>query len=189
MKWHFCLNLYRITMKIFPNIEEIGFIQKSHGFDGLIKLQLNVELLGKAFPKFIWVKQYGKPVPFLVLNYNIIDNTTVIVKIEDINDETKANQLKNEVFYCEEENYNDYFIPLDSYEYLLGIIVNDKEIGKLGEIINVLENENSHATLVVDYKTKEIMIPFVDEFILEINEELGTMEVNLPNGLIDLFID
>lgn len=176
-------------MKTFPSLEEIGFIQKSHGFDGLLKLKLNVDLINKSFPKFIWVNQYGKPVPFLIINHNILTDSTVVVSIEDIDDEAKANQLKNELFYCETSCFNDFFVPLESYDYLLGIVVKDETIGEIGKIIDVIENENSHATLVVEYQTKEVLIPFVDEFILNIDEDLKTMEVSLPDGLVDLFIE
>ena len=176
-------------MNVFPELDEIGFLQKSYGFDGLIKLKLSVDLLSDSFPKHIWVNQYGKPVPFLIEEFNKQDDNTFIIKIEDINNEKEANTLKNEIVYCEAALFPTFFIPEASYEYLFGLEVIDTNKGSLGALVEVVENENSHATLVVIHNKNEILIPFVDEFINEINEEDKLISVTLPDGLIELFIN
>jgi 16S rRNA processing protein RimM len=42
---------------------------------------------------------------------------------------------------------------------------------------------------VVPYKFKEIMFPLNDDLIVEIDEENGTLKVDLPEGLIDLYLE
>lgn len=176
-------------MQIFPELDNIGFIQKNQGFDGQAKLKLNVDLIGKSFPQFLWINQFGKPVPFSIEHFQIIDTNTVIAKFEDVEDENAVNKLKNESIWCESSDFINHFAPLESYDYLFGLQVIDTEKGNLGELIDVIENENSHATLVVQHGDKEVLIPFVDEFILEINEVEKFISVALPDGLIELFID
>ena len=62
-------------MQIFPEIVECAYIQRNHGFLGQLKIKLQAELLHpNNFPKFIWVYQYGKPVPFLVKKHKSIDH-------------------------------------------------------------------------------------------------------------------
>jgi len=173
---------------VFPELDEIGFTQKSFGFDGLLKIKLNVELFENNFPKYIWVNQLGKPVPFLIEEFEIKDKETVVIKIEDIKSENEANALKNTTIYCEAELFTQFFIPEASYDYLLGLEVIDTQKGSLGKLKDVIENDNSHATLLVTYHDQEVLIPFVDEFIQEINEEENFISVNLPDGLIELFI-
>ena len=63
--------------------------------------------------------------------------------------------------------------------------VQDKNLGTLGLIIEVREMPTQDL-LVVEHNAKEILIPFVDEFVLGIDEESKVVYVNVPQGLLDL---
>ena len=64
----------------------------------------------------------------------------------------------------------------------------DKENGFIGTLVDVLENSNGHDTLQLDFNGKEVLIPFVDRFILQIDEEKQEIKVDLPEGLLDLYL-
>ena len=65
-----------------------------------------------------------------------------------------------------------------------GFRVEDAAFGDLGEIVEVLENA-FQATLVVEGPHGEVMIPFVDEFIEDIDEEAGIVFTRIPSGLVE----
>lgn len=168
---------------------KIGFIQKNQGFQGQLKLSLSALLLKKnKFPSFIWMYQWGKPVPFFVTQCKWQDEKSALIYLEDVNTEQEANKLKNETCFVSEADYEQFFEAHPSYDYLLDLVVVDKTDGQLGFIVEVLENDNGHDTLVVQHPKGEILIPFVDEMIVEIDEEQGQVLVDLPEGLLDLYI-
>ena len=52
----------------------------------------------------------------------------------------------------------------------------------------LLEVEETPAQLLitVDYSGREVLIPLVDDFIVELNKRKKTLLLNLPEGLLDL---
>lgn len=170
-----------------PALVEIGHIQKIHGFKGQMKMHLNfLSKQQKKHLNFIWMYQYGKAVPFKVESWKEIEDKIVLIELSDIVSDQEAQAYKNEKVLCEEQLLDLYFEEEESYDYLINMKVEDEYLGEIGLILEVLENENSHANLVVDYQGKEVLIPFVDEMILEINEKKGVVRTNLPDGLLDL---
>ena len=176
-------------MKVFPDLTTIGYIKKTFGFSGQVSLNLAVEIKDfKQFPKFLWFMRYGKPVPYLVESFKVNKDGSVILSFEDINDEEAAQAFKNESCFTEEAHYDKFFESEESYEYLMNFKVIDHEAGYIGTLVDVLENQNGHDTLQLDFEGKEVLIPFVDELIASIDEEKSEIQVNLPEGLLDLYL-
>lgn len=88
----------------------------------------------------------------------------------------------------------DVYIPLDAdsldegetyIKDLVGCVINDKVQGDVGVVINVL-NYKAHDILVVKSRTdSEYMIPYVDEFIKEVDTENKIIEAELIEGMIE----
>jgi 16S rRNA processing protein RimM len=78
---------------------------------------------------------------------------------------------------------DDEFLITD----LKGFIVHDKTAGELGEIIEIHEYPQQFIA-VVPYKFNEVLFPLNDDLILEIDEENEIVRVDLPEGLIDLYV-
>lgn len=176
-------------MNVFPALTTIGYIQKTFGFSGQVSLNLDVQILNTAhFPKFLWFLRFGKPVPYLIKEFKVNKDRSVVLSFEDIDDEQSAQHLKGLSCLMEEELYADYFEAEESYDYLLDFQVFDLEKGFIGNIVDVLENDNGHDNLQLDFEGNEILIPFVDRIILEINEKKKEIRVDLPEGLLDLYL-
>ena len=63
-------------------------------------------------------------------------------------------------------------------------MVVDEVLGELG-IINEVFNTGSNDVYVVDYKGKPLCIPVLDGVVKVVDLDNGTMNVKLPNGLLD----
>ncbi|WP_448636141.1 ribosome maturation factor RimM [Pedobacter panaciterrae] len=74
------------------------------------------------------------------------------------------------------------------YNDLKGFVVFDETHGELGEIIEVNEYPQQFVATVA-YQSKEILFPLNDDMIVEIDEDEGTMLVDLPEGLLDIYIN
>ena len=154
-----------------------------------LKLSLSALLLKKnKFPSFIWMHQWGKPVPFFVTQCKWQDEKSALIHLEDVNSEQEANKLKNETCFVSEADYETFFEAHPSYDYLLDLAVVDKTDGQLGFIVEVLENDNGHDTLVVQHPKGEILIPFVDEMIIEIDEENPVAQIESILANFDTYI-
>lgn len=176
-------------MNVFPELTNIGYIQKTFGFIGQVSLNLDVQMLKTSeFPKFLWFMRFGKPVPYLVTEFKVNKDKSVILNFEDITKEQDALHLKGLSCLVEDTLYDQYFEAEASYDYLLDFQVIDSNAGFIGTIVDVLENDNGHDTLQLDFNGKEVLIPFVDRIILKISEKKKEVLVDLPDGLLDLYL-
>lgn len=66
-----------------------------------------------------------------------------------------------------------------------GYRVIDENLGLLGPVVDVLEMPTQDL-LSVDHHGEEVLIPFVDEFVVRVDEESGVVYVNVPASLVSL---
>ena len=71
----------------------------------------------------------------------------------------------------------------NNYIFIDYLIYNNNSI--IGKIIDVVENKNQDLFEVV-YNEKRILIPLIDEFVVNIDNENKKIIMNLPKGLTDL---
>ncbi len=66
---------------------------------------------------------------------------------------------------------------------LKGLQVDDRERGRVGQLEEILSTA-AHDTYVVEGPLGEILIPAVQQFVLDVDLEGGVIHVDLPEGLI-----
>lgn len=164
---------------------KIGYVQKTHGLKGEVTIALEVgapDEMDAIASIFLEVK--GKLVPYFIEAISL-KGDKAFVKFEDVDNSEQANQLKGASLYLPKaarpkskrgEFYNDEII---------GFTVNDAVTGKLGNVIRV-ENEEVNPLLIVQQGDKEIAIPINAPFITSINKSAKKIEVELPEGLLEL---
>jgi len=64
----------------------------------------------------------------------------------------------------------------------------DENLGKLATIENVYSFAEG-SLLVMLYKGKEVLIPINDETILRVDRQNKIMQVCLPDGLLDVYLE
>lgn len=114
-----------------------------------------------------------------------LNKNLVFLSLEGIDTIEKAEKLKNlDVFIDEAETLE--FLGDDSFFYkdLIGIRVYDEEEHYLGEVVD-LRKLPTQETLVIEREGKEWMLPFIDEFIVDLDWEEGMLKVRLIDGLMD----
>lgn len=75
--------------------------------------------------------------------------------------------------------------PEDTPVLMTGWSVEDEAFGALGQIVDVLESP-AQATLVVEGERGQVLIPFVDEFVQELDEGAQRVRVAIPESLLEL---
>jgi 16S rRNA processing protein RimM len=174
----------------FPPLRSVGFIQRLVSYEGQLQVVLDHPLLDPdSFPLFVWILQYGKPVPFQVTNHQVHTESEHRIYLEDVDSQESAQVFKNSSILVEIEQFPLYFESRASYDYLIGYQVIDAIHGILGHVLDVVINENGHDNLIVEHKEIEIIIPFVNAIIQAIEEDNQKIFVKLPDGLLELYLE
>lgn len=69
----------------------------------------------------------------------------------------------------------------------IGMMVIDEHAGELGKIETIYDLPEQPVAAIV-HKEKEVLFPFIQAFIKEIDREKGIIYTNLPEGLIDVYL-
>ncbi|MCB2183850.1 MAG: ribosome maturation factor RimM [Desulfobulbaceae bacterium] len=108
-----------------------------------------------------------------------------VVSLEGVKDRNASESLTGcEVWVARHEMPE---LPEDEFYWqdLLGLDVLTVDGEQLGKVSDLLST-GAHDILVVKGAGREYMIPALDEFVVEIDEESGTIQVDLPDGLLEM---
>jgi 16S rRNA processing protein RimM len=166
----------------------IGYITKTRGLKGEVQLFFLYENPEELELDVVFLEIYDKLVPFFVSSYQLLSNNTGYFFFEDIDHIDKAIEIvKKNVFLPNTKKPDrdpDEFLITD----LKGFTVHEKAYGELGEILEVNEFPQQFIA-TVSYQSKEIMFPLNDNFIIEIDKEAKVLRVDLPEGLLDIYLE
>lgn len=79
---------------------------------------------------------------------------------------------------------SDITIDVAREASLDGFVVQDETYGHLGRVKEMIDN-NFQSLLIIEGPQGEVMIPFVDEMLLNIDEEQHILTVRIPHGLLE----
>ena len=173
------------------NIEEafyIGYITKTKGLKGEVQLYFEYDAPELLDLDVVFAEISGKMVPFFVSTYKLHTNGTGNFYFDDVDHIDKAQPLLKKKIYLPLTKMPDRSDDDFHYNDLKGFIVSDETHGELGEIIEVNEYPQQFVATVL-YQNKEILFPLNDDMIVEIDEDEETIFVDLPEGLLDLYIN
>lgn len=165
----------------------IGYITKTKGLKGEVQLFFEFDDYEKLDLDVLFADMNGKMVPFFVESHKLYPNSTGLFYFDDVDHIDKAQALVKKKIYMPltkmpERGENDF-----TYNDLEGFMVTDETQGELGKIIAVNEYPQQFVATVL-YKEKEILFPLNEDMIVEIDEEEKTLLVDLPEGLLDIYL-
>ena len=124
---------------------------------------------------FLFVEIDGTYIPFKINEIKKIKKNSLEIKFEFINNPKEAAEIVSKNVFIEkkfctykEENKNE----------IIGYIVIDEDLSKLGEIVNIINN-NIQKLLEIkeNNSTKSFLMPYVNEFIFNIDHSKKTIYV------------
>lgn len=115
-----------------------------------------------------------------------LQKNMVVLKLEGINDRDAAEKARGKLIYITEEDLPE----LDEGEFyirdLIGMAVFEENGNKIGEVSDVIQNSAQDIFEIETAENKKVLIPRVDEFILDIDADNREIKVRLIEGLLDL---
>jgi 16S rRNA processing protein RimM len=167
-----------------------GKIMKVHGVKGELSISLyEPELFGNYTFEMLFINPGGGPVPFFISTFSFNQNKNLlIVQLEDITDPGAASAfVQKEVFLSSDALPAPDEKKFFSHE-VIGFKVIDIQAGDIGIIAEILDLPMQQVFRILKDKI-EILVPAVNDIIIEINREAQTVKINAPEGLIDLYLN
>lgn len=165
----------------------IGYISKTRGLKGEVQLFFEFEDYDELDLDVIFLEVNKKLVPYFVDSIKLQKNSTAYANFEDVDHIDKAQPLVHRKMYLP----NDKMPERDPDDFrwtdLVGFLVVDEEHGELGEIIDVTEMPQQFIATVEMEDEKQLMFPLSEDLILGIDAEEEIIEVDLPEGLVNLY--
>ncbi len=162
----------------------IGRVVKSHGVKGEVAVEVLADDADEriAVGEVLTGRQAGKECELTVKTVRPHQGR-LLVRFEDVPDRTAADSLRGMKFFAapleREEDSDEYY----NHE-LIGLrVLHDGS--DAGAVTGVMGAPN-RKILEIDYQGKEVLVPFVMEFVPEIDLDAGTLTITPPEGLLDL---
>jgi 16S rRNA processing protein RimM len=159
---------------------EVGSIGKVHGTKGELKIFLSRSIKNT---EWAFLEFRGKPVPFYIQSMKSGMEQELLVKFEGIDNMEAAQLFLGKLVLLPKKfvkKQNDWELDLP-----LHYMVIDETHGELGEVIDIIENPYQ-SLAQINYKGQEILIPLVEEILIEIDDEKKVLYVDLPEGLLSI---
>jgi 16S rRNA processing protein RimM len=167
---------------------ELGVILKTHGVKGELLIKFNFEpdetVLNSMGSIFLDIE--GGLVPFIILRLQMRSSKTAQLQLDDVNTQDKADQLVGCVVFTNDPDYNRNKQVDELGNSLSGYMVIDVKHGELGRIEKIVEMPEQQL-LSLHYHNSELLIPLHKDFIRKVNNKKKSLEMMLPDGLIDLY--
>ena len=170
----------------------VGIITSSHGIKGELKVK-SLSDFSERFtkPGKRWL-QINKEEPILyklISGYKKPGKDLFIISLDEVQDRDSAERLKKYKFLVESNN-----IPkLKQNEFHFNQLVNltvkiqqNNQIETIGEVIDLMNENNNLIKIKIYANNKKILIPFVKEIVPIIDLKKKFIVINPPKGLLEL---
>lgn len=167
---------------------QLGYISKTRGLKGEVQLYITTDNPAAYNTiKLIYLEIAKKLVPHFVTKI-VIQKSIAYVYFEDVEHIDHSTPLVGKKAYLPLEEKR---APTEEQQFinnLIGFQVFDEEHGAIGSILNIIELPQQ-LIASVDFNGTEVLFPINDEIIVSIDQKKKILDVVLPNGLLDVYLD
>lgn len=169
------------------DLVKIGRFAKPHGVKGEIALVTSFDFFDEMEEEpYVVCELEGIFVPFFVEEYRYKTDTTMLLKLENLNSDEAVKPFTNCEVYIPLEKVEDAGVDSGiSWDHFVGYQVHDKERGYLG-VVEDVDDSTLNVLFKVAYQSKELLIPVVEDFIVGMDHDEKKLFLSVPHGLFDL---
>lgn len=165
----------------------IGKIAGTHGLQGdvvLLHVAGHSDWLKTDTVLFLELRK-GSRIPYFITQLRPLNDEEIILRLEDVNTVEEARKLAGKPVYIREDVLKEE--KVDSPLLWIGFNMVDRSRGGLGPIEDVYQ-AGSQWLAQLTIEGKEVLVPLVDQFIIEVNARNKFVRVDLPEGLIEVYL-
>ena len=165
----------------------LGKITRRHGLQGNVFLKLDTdqpEMYNKL--ESIFVDINGLLVPFFIAKQSWSKGETLIVSFKN-SSESLVDQVVGKDVYLPLSGLPELTGNKFYYHEVVGFEIREED-GKTCGIIQTINDQTGQHYFVLDLAGKQIVIPIIRDWIMELNREEKFLKMSLPEGLMDVFL-
>ncbi|MBK0371122.1 ribosome maturation factor RimM [Flavobacterium agrisoli] len=166
----------------------LGKIAKKFSFKGEVLIYLDTdepELYENLESVFV---EYDKHlVPFFIENASLHKNDFLRVRFEDVATEEAAENLLGCAIYLPLSQLPKLSGNKFYFHEVIDFEIEDQRLGVFGKIVGINDTTAQPLFEVLNGEV-ELLIPMIDHFLIKIDRENKKVIMNLPEGLIDLYL-
>lgn len=166
----------------------LGKIAKKFSYKGEVLIYLDTdepELYENLESVFVECNKHL--VPFFIENSNLHKNDFLRVRFEDVTNEEEADALLGNAVYLPLKMLPKLTGNKFYYHEVIGFEVEDQRLGIVGKIQYINDSSVQPLFEVLNGEV-EILIPMIDLFLVKIDRENKKVIMNLPEGLIEMYL-
>src|ERR1035437_4782158 len=166
----------------------VGTILKPKGLKGELHIYVDFEGLEAVKFSTIFIEITGKLVPYFVNSIKYLQKNAAYLILEDVDSIEKAFLLVKKHIYLpnklKPKRKKSEFTLMD----LVGFTAIDENEGELG-VITDIHVYPKQLIAALTYKNCEVLFPLNEEIIKGIDVVKEIVTVDLPEGLLDIYLD
>ena len=166
-------------------VYKIGTLTRVHALRGELSFSFTDDVWDRVDAEYLVLRVDGILVPFFLEEYRFRGDSVALLKFLDIDTADSAQEFVGcDVYFpfslTPEEEPEDMRLS-----YFTGFRVKDVNRGDLG-VVSSVDDSTANVLFRVDGPSGELLIPAVDAFIRGVDHAARTVEMDLPEGLLDL---
>ena len=170
---------------------QLGYVLKTHGLRGHVAAHFDVDD-ATAYQKLKTVYLALPRTPTQLVAYAIEKvqpqaGARVLLKLRGIDRIEDAELLRGAQLYLPLTELPALADDQFYFHDVIGFTVVDEHLGALGTVENFYELPQQDM-LAMRYQGQEVLIPVVDELVSHADMQTQTVFVNLPDGLLDIYL-
>lgn len=136
----------------------------------------------------VFVRVNNQLIPFFIEDIDLRHKNNAVVLFSDVDNPEQASMLIG----------SGLFLPLNMlppltgnkfyYHEIKGFTVTDSHFGPTGVVEEVLEYPHQAVMRILN-RDKEILIPINDEIIVNVDRENRNLDIDAPEGLIEMYME
>ena len=163
-------------------VYKIGRLGKSHGVKGEVSFQFDDDIFDRVDADYLVLDIDGILVPFFMEEYRFRSDTVCLVKFCDIDTQQRAQELTGcDVYFPRALAEEGEEMP--SLASLVGLCIIDTSSKKVIGRISAIDDTTQNILFELEDGT---LIPASDELIESIDINKKEINMNIPNGLLDI---
>lgn len=170
---------------------QLGSLGKPHGLKGFVVAFFDVDDLNDYRQlKSVLLEMPtapGKLVPYGVEKFQPQAESRVLLKLQGIDRIEEAEPLRNAKLWRPLAELPALKDDQFYFHDVVGYTVVDQQLGPLG-LVETFYELPQQDVLAMRYQGQEVLIPVVDELILNADQAARKLFVNLPEGLLDVYL-
>lgn len=168
------------------SVYKVGSLTRVHGLKGEISFAFTDDVWDRVDADYLVLRVDGILVPFFLEEYRFRSDSVALLKFVDIDNADDALPYVG----------SDVYFPFDltpeeapedlRWSNFTGFSVFLKDVeGTVGTISHV-DDSTANVLFTIDMASGEVLVPAVEEFIVDVDYASRRLTLDLPEGLLDL---